>query len=146
MAQILKSATLYFALVFGAGFVLGPIRVLWAVPRFGERAAELMEAPLMFAAIVLVARWIARRSGKTDSAKSLLAVGIVALALLLSTEVTMVLSLRGLTLEEYVRNRDPVAGGVYLALLLLFALMPWIWGASSRPWEARDPFDPPREN
>jgi hypothetical protein len=55
-------------------------------------------------------------------------VGALALALLLSTELTMVLSLRGLTLEEYVRNRDPVGGGVYVALLLLFALMPWIWG------------------
>jgi hypothetical protein len=35
--QILKAGTLYFALVFGAGFVLGPIRMLWAVPRFGTR-------------------------------------------------------------------------------------------------------------
>jgi hypothetical protein len=40
----------------------------------------------------------------------------------------MVLAVRGLTLVEYFRNRDPVAGGVYAALLLLFALMPWIWG------------------
>jgi hypothetical protein len=37
--------------VFGTGFVLGPIRVLWAVPRLGERVAELMEAPLMLVAI-----------------------------------------------------------------------------------------------
>ena len=27
--QILKAGTLYFALVFGAGFLLGTIRVLW---------------------------------------------------------------------------------------------------------------------
>jgi hypothetical protein len=33
--QILKAGVLYFALVFGAGFVLGPIRILWAVPRLG---------------------------------------------------------------------------------------------------------------
>jgi hypothetical protein len=46
--QILKADTLYFALVFGAGFVLGPIRILWAVPRFGTRMAELMETPIMF--------------------------------------------------------------------------------------------------
>lgn len=44
--QILKAGALYFALAFGAGFVLGTIRVLWAVPRFGERTAELMETPI----------------------------------------------------------------------------------------------------
>lgn len=27
--QILKAGVLYFGLVFGAGFVLGPIRILW---------------------------------------------------------------------------------------------------------------------
>jgi hypothetical protein len=29
---ILKAGVLYFALVFGAGFVLGTIRTLWIVP------------------------------------------------------------------------------------------------------------------
>jgi malate dehydrogenase len=42
---MLKAAVLYFALVFGAGFVLGPIRILWTVPRFGTRMAELMDTP-----------------------------------------------------------------------------------------------------
>ena len=31
--QIVKAAVLYFALVFGAGFMLGTIRTLWVVPR-----------------------------------------------------------------------------------------------------------------
>ena len=126
--QILKSAALYFAVVFGVGFALGPIRVLWAGPRFGERTAELMEAPLMLVAIVLAARWIARRFVEPKSSSRLLAVGWLALALLLGMELSMVLSLRGLTLEEYVRGRDPVAGGVYVVLLLLFALMPLMVG------------------
>jgi hypothetical protein len=39
LLRILKAATVYFALVFGAGFVLGPIRVLFIVPRFGVRMA-----------------------------------------------------------------------------------------------------------
>jgi len=44
--QILKAATFYFALVFGAGFLLGTIRVLLVAPRFGTRTAELMVASL----------------------------------------------------------------------------------------------------
>ena len=34
--QMMKAGVLYFALVFGAGFVLGPIRILWAVPTLFE--------------------------------------------------------------------------------------------------------------
>ncbi len=55
-AQIFKAALLYLFFVFGAGFVLGTIRVLWSVPRFGERNAELLEQPLMLIAVVLAAR------------------------------------------------------------------------------------------
>ena len=43
MMPILKAGVLYFALVFGAGFVLGPFRILWLVPHFGTRTAELLE-------------------------------------------------------------------------------------------------------
>lgn len=46
--EILKAGALYFAFVFGAGFLLGGIRVPLLVPRFGERTAELMEMPIMF--------------------------------------------------------------------------------------------------
>jgi hypothetical protein len=53
VVRILKAGTLYFALVFGAGFVLGPIRILWAVPRFGTRMAELVETPLMLVVTIL---------------------------------------------------------------------------------------------
>ena len=35
--KILKAGALYFALVFGAGFVLGTVRTLWILPSFGTR-------------------------------------------------------------------------------------------------------------
>ena len=60
---VLKSGVLYFALVFGAGFVLGPIRLFWFVPRVGERIAELIETPIMLVVVILAARWIVRRPG-----------------------------------------------------------------------------------
>jgi hypothetical protein len=127
-----KAGLLYFTLVFSIGFVLGPIRVLWAVPRFGERSAELMEAPLMLAAIVIAAGWISRRVAAPKTSGRLLVVGLLALALLVAAELTVVLALRGLTLAEYVQSRDPAAGAVYLGLLALFALMPMLAGVVSK--------------
>jgi hypothetical protein len=58
-----KWAGIYFAIVFGVGFALGPIRVLCFEPRFGVRVAELIEAPFMFLAIVLAGRWVGQRLG-----------------------------------------------------------------------------------
>lgn len=113
----------YFVLVFGAGFVLGPIRVLWLVPRLGERAAELLEAPVMLAVIVVSAIFVTRRFGVASSAARLV-IGMMALALVLLLELTVVLELRGLTLQQYVASRDPVAGAVYCALLVVLAMAP----------------------
>ena len=56
--QILKAGILYFALVFGAGFVLGTIRTLWVVPRVGTRTGELMETPAMLVVIIVASRWV----------------------------------------------------------------------------------------
>ena len=123
MRRSLSTALLYFLLVGAAGFVLGPIRVLWLVPRVGERSAELLEMPLMWGVIWLSARWAARRLAGAGRAAHW-GVGAAALGLMLLMELTVVLSLRGLTLEQYVESRDPVSGGVYLASLLLFAAAP----------------------
>src|SRR3972149_2207812 len=120
----LKAGVLYFVLVFGAGFVLGPIRILWVVPRVGDRTAELMEAPIMLGVIVLAARWIARRVAVPPTPPRLFGVGGVALGLLLVVEFTVVLWLRGLTIGEYFARRDPVAGTVYIVMLGVFAMMP----------------------
>ena len=122
--RLLKAGALYFVLVFGAGFVLGPIRILWLVPRVGERTAELMEAPIMLVVIVLAARWISRRVAGPPTPLRLLCVGFVGLGLLLVVEFTVVLWLRGLTIGEYFAKRDPVAGAVYIVMLGVFAVMP----------------------
>ncbi|MFO1353095.1 MAG: hypothetical protein U1F68_21425 [Gammaproteobacteria bacterium] len=122
--MILKAGVYYFAIVFGAGFVLGFIRVLWVVPRLGARTAELLEALPMLIVIFLAARWITGRFAAQPGAPPWLAVGGIGLICLLIAEFTVILWLRGLTLKEYFANRDPVAGAVYLALLGVFALMP----------------------
>ena len=122
--QTLKAGALYFALVFGAGFALGTVRVLSIVPSFGTRAAELMETPIMLLVIIFAARWVVRRLSLPVKPGIRLGAGFVALGLLLAAEFTVVLKIRRLTLAQYVAGRDPVAGTVYLVMLLVFAVMP----------------------
>jgi glucose uptake protein GlcU len=81
---ILKAGVLYFALVFGAGLVLGTIRTLWVVPRVGTRKAELMETPIMLVVTILAARWMVQRLAVPAAASARLGMGCIALLLLLS--------------------------------------------------------------
>lgn len=120
-------AAVYFGVVFGVGFLLGIVRVLVLEPRLGERWAELAEAPLMLVAIVLSARFVVHRFPAAQEASYLVSGGI-ALLLLLLVEFSVVLGIRGLTISEYFAERDPVAGGVYVLLLVIFAAMPWVLG------------------
>ena len=120
----LKAGIVYFAVVFGAGFVLGPIRLLWAVPRFGVRIAELMETPVMVVVIIVAARTIVRRLAVPPTPAYRLGMGAVALGLLVGAELALTLPVRGLSPREYVAQYDPVSGVVFLAVLVVFAVMP----------------------
>lgn len=126
IVTVLKAGVLYFVLVFGAGFVLGPVRILWAVPFFGARMAELMETPIMLVIMIASARWLVRRLAVPSTTSSRLGMGCVALGLLLVAEFTIVLWLRGMSVSEYFASRDPVSGTVYYATLIVFAAMPLI--------------------
>ncbi|MBU0750949.1 MAG: hypothetical protein KJ787_14725 [Gammaproteobacteria bacterium] len=119
----LRAGALYFAWVFGAGFVLGTIRVLLLVPRLGVRVSELVEMPLMLLVMLFAARWVVRRYALASRQR--LATGAIALGLLLLAEISMVW-LQGLTLAQWIAGRDPVSGPVYGAMLVLFALLPWL--------------------
>jgi hypothetical protein len=124
--RILKSGVLYFALVFAAGFVLGPIRILWIVPRLGTRMAELMESPIMFVVTIVAARLVVLRFSVPSALSSRLGMGCLALGFLLVAEFTLVVWLRGLSISQYVASRDPVSGTVYYAMLAMFAIMPLV--------------------
>lgn len=121
MGRIVRAGLLYFLMVGAAGFLVGTIRVLWLLPRLGERWAELLEMPLMLAVVYLGARRVSRR---VESTGGRLAAGLLALGLLLAMELGLVLQLRGLTLAEYAETRDPLSGAVYLVSLALFGLAP----------------------
>ncbi|NNE05239.1 MAG: hypothetical protein HKN15_05910 [Xanthomonadales bacterium] len=121
----LKPALTYFGLVFAAGFLLGTVRVIAVAPVVGEQAAEILEIPLMVIVSWLSARLVIRRFAITQKAPAL-ATGVFALGLLLLLEFTLVLQLRGLTIEQYFTQREPLALAAYFTGLLLFGLMPRI--------------------
>lgn len=122
--QVVKAGAIYFALVFGAGFVLGTIRVLWLVPAVGTRTAELLEMPVMLMVIILSARWVVRHFSMPYTASSRLGMGGIAVALILLLDFTVVLWIRGLSFGQYIESFDPVAGTAYLVMLGVLAIMP----------------------
>lgn len=130
--RTLAAALHYFACIFGAGFVLGAMRVPLLVPRLGVRWAELLEMPLMAAVIVFAARWVVSRHALPARAALRLGVGLAALALLLAAELGLVLALQGGTLRDYIAGRDPVSGTIYALMLVVFALMP-LWVGREAP-------------
>lgn len=54
----------------------------------------------------------------------LLGTALLALVLLHAAEFLLAVVLQDRSLADYIASRDPVAGRVYLAMLVLFALMP----------------------
>ena len=96
-----KAGFVHFALVFGAGFVVGVVRQLWAVPRLGVMWAELAEQPFMLGVIVAAARWTIQRFNVPVSSADRVVMGILALGLMATCEVGIVLLLRGQSLAEY---------------------------------------------
>jgi hypothetical protein len=83
---ILQAGALYFALTFAAGWVLGPIREFWVIPRLGRTVGFVLEAPLMLVVSVLVARWVVRRFAAPPTLPTRALVGLVALGMLLVAE------------------------------------------------------------
>jgi hypothetical protein len=130
MTRAIKGGLAYFAVVFGAGFILGVLRVSFLVPRLGERLAELAEMPLMFVIILLSAIYVTGRFTVPISLSARLGMGFLALGLLLLAELILSVALQGRSLAEYIDSRDPVSGSVYLAMLVLFSLMPIFVGRS----------------
>lgn len=124
--SVASAGLAYFGLVFGTGFVLGSIRVPFLVPRLGVRWAELLEAPFMAAATYIAADFVVRRFQVPHSATHRVAVGLLALSVLVCAELLLAALLQRFTPAEYIASRDPVSGPVYFALLGLFAAMPWL--------------------
>ena len=122
--RIVAAAVVYFLIVFGVGFLLGPIRVFWLEPRLGETMAVICEAPFLFVAIVLAARQLPTRLRLKADIRSLAGMGLGALFLQQLADFAVGSFLRGLTPAQQIAHLARPAGLVYVLLLIMFAAMP----------------------
>lgn len=120
------AGALYGAAVFGLGFVLGTVRVLWLVPRLGELAATLVELPVMLAASWWLCGRLIRRFSLPPAPVPRLAMGMTALALLLGAEAGLGLTLMGRSMVEQLAAWTAPAALIGLGGQLLFGLMPLV--------------------
>jgi len=132
--RVVAAAALYFLIVFGAGFLLGPVRVFLLEPRFGEAVATLFEAPFILVVIVVAARRLAEALG-LKTIGSLAGMGFGALALQQLADFVVGSFLRGLTPAQQLAHLATPAGLIYAALLIAFAVMPIFagWSRLRRP-------------
>lgn len=126
---MIRLAITYFAIIFAIGFVLGTLRVILLVPAIGGRIAELLEIPIMLAAIYPVGGWIGRQA---KSPREALIIGFSALAILLGAEILLAFFLFGKTPIDALFNKDPLSGTAYYLALLVYALAPWWLYRASR--------------
>lgn len=124
--RIVTAAAIYFALVFGVGLVLGPVRVLWLEPVLGQTLAVACEAPFLLLAMAVAARLAPRWAGFAGGGAGHLAVGIVALILQQVADLAVGFGLRGMTLQQQLEHFVTPAGWIYAFTLVVFALAPFV--------------------
>jgi hypothetical protein len=129
--RIVTLGFVYFAIVFGAGFVFGIFRELALTPIYGRTTAVMLEAPFMLVAIVAGA-WIAvHREAPAPGKPALLMIGLIGLLLVQIADFGVGLGLRGMSVREQLDYLTSAAGQLYLGLLAVFLVMPLIVGSFS---------------
>ena len=122
--QIVKAAIAYTAAVFAAGFAVGALRVVMVAPQIGETAAVALEAPVMIGVSWFVCAAILKRFAPPATISARLAMGALALLLLLIADATLGRLGFGRPLSEQFAAFARPAGAVGLAAQCIFALVP----------------------
>ena len=124
MTAVLKAGTIYFAIVYAIGFLLGTVRVLVLSPRVGETTAVLFEAPVMLFISWIAARWSSSRYSVAAKLQPRLAMGAIAFALLILGELAVSSLVFGRSLPATVATYASLPGVVGLSAQVIFALLP----------------------
>jgi hypothetical protein len=129
-ASGVRAGSLYFAVVFAAGVVLGVPRTLFIAPALGELTAVLLEVPAMLAIAWVACGWALNKADVASRVSQRLIVGAIALMLLLVAEVSLSFLLTGKTpLEHFLGYTQPSAL-IGLAAQVAYAGFPLFKGTS----------------
>lgn len=120
----LGAATIYFLVLFGLGFILGTIRVLFVAPRIGVLGATLAEVPLMLTAALFLCRWSLERWRVPTTLSVRWAMVLWFLMLLAVFETLVGVALFGRTLAETWTGLGTPAGLLGLTAQAIAALLP----------------------
>jgi hypothetical protein len=110
VAAPIEAGVLYALLVFGAGFVLGTIRVLLVAPQLDENAAVLLETPIMLIASWYVCRWAVERLHVPRTVLVRSVMGIVGFAVLTLAELSLTTFVFGRSAPEQLQTYATAAG------------------------------------
>jgi hypothetical protein len=124
MSDIIKAGIIYSILVFLVGSLLGTIRELYLVPRFGPDLAVLIELPVILAISWNACGIVLRHVPVPAAVGPRLVMGIVALGLLLLAEMALATIGFGQTMTTVVAQYATAPGAVGLAGQVLFGLIP----------------------
>jgi hypothetical protein len=103
------AGSLYFAVVFAAGFSLGMPRTLLLAPAVGELKAVLLELPVMLAIAWIACGWVLRKIEVPPDARQRVLVGATALVLLLAAEAALSIYLGKTLMEHFLSYTEPSA-------------------------------------
>ena len=124
MIAAVKAGTIYFAVVFALGFLLGTVRVLVLVPVVDEVAAVLLETPIMLLASWIAARWSADRFDVPTEISARVVMGAIAFALLMIAELLVSGLILGRPLQDTLTAYQSPPGVIGLCAQVMFALFP----------------------
>jgi len=128
MIRALTAGTLYFLLVFAAGFCLGVLRVTLIVPQVGNLVATIIELPIMVTVGYFCCRWILRLWSVPPMPSRRWAMVLLFVALLFLFEWQLGEQLFARTAGEQWAALLTPAGLAGLAAQLLTALFPVLLG------------------
>jgi len=126
ISSALTAGSIYFGIVFAAGFVLGVLRVLILAPRLGETAAVLIELPLILLVSWIVCGWLIRLFAVAAAAGPRLAMGGAAFLLLMAAELSLSVFVFGRPVSGHWRHYLTLAGALGLTGQIAFAAFPYL--------------------
>jgi hypothetical protein len=134
MSRALLAGTIYFLVVFAVAFVLGTVRTLVLLPRFGTLISTMAEAPVMLAIGYWTCRWVLGRWPVKTGRWLMVSTFLTMLALF---EWQLGIRLFGLTAAQQWANLTTPAGLVGLTAQILVALFPLMLVRQQRQEVAR---------